>query len=509
MAKSSKRRAPRSAYSPSNQLTLSGFETPFYNKLDANNRWVVLNAQIPWDELVRLYNKHNPPKPTGRPGMNPRILLGAVIIKHILNLDDRETIAQITENMYLQYFLGYSSYIKEAPFDPSLFVDIRKRLGKELIAEMNEKIYGFSMGKDPGKKKTSGQDKDGLSKEGGDDNKGTVLYDATACPQDIVYPTDVGLLNKGREVTEKIIDYLHKKQPIGKKPRTYRRIARKAYLKVAQNKNPSRKTIRTGIRQQLQYLRRNIKTIEKLLGSFESFPLPHKLQRKYWIIQTLYAQQQEMYQARTHKVADRIVSIHQPHVRPIVRGKSRAKTEFGSKIHLSLVEGYSFLDTISWDAFNEGSHLMDYVEKYRKRLGFYPAKVLADKIYCTRENRKGLKEKGIKLGAKPLGRPSAKAVGKHVSPGERNPIEGKFGQAKNGYGMNRVRARLKDTSQSWIASIILVLNLVKLAGEAPLCLSFSAWERLGSKLFEAIIATIEYVKPKNQLTIHSELGFYR
>ncbi len=80
------------------------------------------------------------------------------------------------------------------------------------------------------------------------------------------------------------------------------------------------------------------------------------------------------------------------------------------------------------------------------------------------------------------GRPSAKAVENHVSPGERNPIEGKFGQAKNAYGMNRIKARLKDTSQSWIAAIILVLNLVKLAGEALLCLSFSAWATFNNEL---------------------------
>ena len=54
----------------------------------------------------------------------------------------------------------------------------------------------------------------------------------------------------------------------------------------------------------------------------------------------------------------------------------------------------------------------------------------------------------------------------HVSPGERNPIEGKFGQAKTAYGLNRVKARLRETSESWIACIILVLNLVKLAGAA-------------------------------------------
>jgi len=477
MRKTTKRRAPRSEYISQSQLTFSGFETPFYNQLDPSNRWVVLSGRIPWDDLVNLYNKRNPPKATGRPALNPRVLIGAVIIKHILNLDDRETVAQICENMYLQYFLGYSSYIKEPPFDASLFVGIRKRLGQDLIGEMNRKIHEFSMERTVKKKDKGHKDKDGPVPEE-DENKGEVIYDATVCPQDIAYPTDLGLLNKARETTEEIIDGLHIKNRLGKKPRTYRKIARRAYLKVAQNKNPSRKVIRRGIRSQLHYLKRNIKTIEKQLDGFAVFPLPYPLQRSYWIIQTLYMQQLKMFETKSHQVEDRIVSIHEPHVRPIVRGKARAKTEFGAKIHLSLVDGFSFLDTLSWDAFHEGSHLADYVEKYRERFGFYPAKVLADKLYCTRENRQWLKGKNIKLAAKPLGRPPAKAVENHVSPGERNPIEGKFGQAKNAYGMNRIRARLKNTSQSWIASIILVLNLVKLAGMALLWLSFSAWGKL-------------------------------
>jgi IS5 family transposase len=118
------------------------------------------------------------------------------------------------------------------------------------------------------------------------------------------------------------------------------------------------------------------------------------------------------------------------------------------------------------------------------------AKVLADQVYCTRENRRKLKELGIRLIAKPLGRP--KAVADHVRPGQRNPIEGKFGQAKNAYGMNRIKARLKETSQSWIASIIMVLNLVKLAGETPLCLlSYSAWQRLLWKIFEKTLRVLD------------------
>jgi hypothetical protein len=191
------------------------------------------------------------------------------------------------------------------------------------------------------------------------------------------------------------------------------------------------------------------------------------------VLHTVYDQQEEMHRTRTRRIDYRIVSIHQPHVRPIVRGKESAKTEFGSKIQMSMVEGFAFIDHISWEAFNEGKYLINSVEKYKTRFGFYPAEVLADQIYCTRENRTQLKLLDIKLIAKPLGRPSAQAVKIHLSPGERNPIEGKFGQAKVAYGLNKIRAKLSSTSTSWIAAIALVLNLVKLTRQALVHLIFS------------------------------------
>src|ERR1700678_2932550 len=128
-----------------------------------------------------------------------------------------------------------------------------------------------------------------------------------------------------------------------------------------------------------------------------------------------------MYAEKTHSVDHRIVSIHQPHVRPIVRGKTNADVEFGAKIQVSLMNGFAFVEDFSWEAFNEGTRLMDTVERYKRRYGHYPKEVLADQIYCTRKNRGKLKLLGIALRAKPLGRP--KAVEVHVRPGERNPIE--------------------------------------------------------------------------------------
>ena len=230
------------------------------------------------------------------------------------------------------------------------------------------------------------------------------------------------------------------------------------------------------MRKQLSYLNRNIKYIHQLLKYFDTIPLTKKEYKYLLVIQTLYEQQKCMYDNRTHSIEHRIVSIHQPQVRPIVRGKTNAYVEFGSKIQMSIMNGITFLEDLSWDAFNEGTRLISTVENYKRRFGYYPQKVFADKIYCTRDNRAKLKILKIILVAKPLGRPSL-AVDNHIRPGERNPIEGKFGQAKTAYGMNRIKARLQDTSESWIASIVLVLNLIKLIGMAPLSLLLKFYER--------------------------------
>jgi len=509
MQKGSKRRASAPNFVSASQLVLAGFETPFSQQLRRTNRWVVLAGKIPWDEICNIYTRQVGVSRTGRPPISPRIVIGSLIIKHMCNLDDRETVAQIAENMYMQYFLGYSSFNPEPPFDASLFVEFRTRMGLDQINAINERIHALYQGIETEKANTVSGPKEPDGNKVNEDStrqdsrpiepmgdypgearvhKGRVLFDATACPQDIAYPTDLGLLSEAREKSEQLIDDIYSQALHRKKPRTYREVARKEFLKVAQKKNKTRSAIRKAIGKQLRYLARNLKSIDKLLDGYKLFPLDPRQQKYLMVIHTLYQQQKEMFDAKEHTAPDRIVSIHQPHVRPIVRGKTNAKVEFGAKIHISLVDGYTFLDELSWDAFNEGSHMMAYVEQYRSRFGYYPKEVLADQIYCNRKNRKDLKEKGIRLMAKPLGRPPA-VKKEHLSPGERNPIEGKFGQAKTAYGLANIKARLKDTSESWIACIFLVLNLVKLAGVAPICLLLKTINRVFSALYQRLSAS--------------------
>jgi len=471
-------------YKSERQPTLEGFDAFFQTELDRNNRWVKLSGCIPWDELARGYYRKMA-KVAGRPAKDARLVIGAVIIKHKLRLSDEETIEQIRENPYLQYFVGLSEYRREAVFAPSLFVEIRRRMGEEMFSDFYQAIVDEVEKHKATAKKKKRKDDDGPGGQSGPDepeqsvesptHQGKLILDATVAEQAIRYPTDLALLNEARETSEEIIDVLYREVGQGKKkPRDYRRKARKDYLGIVKQRRPGAKVIRRGIKQQLQYLRRNLSQIDNLLVPGQEIPLSYPMLRKYWIIQHVYAQQETMYRTKTRRCDDRIVSIHQPHVRPIVRGKQNKPVEFGAKLSVSLTEdGLASVDRIGWDAFHEAGDLMLQVEQFKKRYGYYPEAVVADPIYGTLENRKKLKEKGIRFAGKPLGRPPRmtdenKAEIKKLKQQrleeyrQRIPIEGKFGQGKNGYGLDYIRAKTARTSEAWINSIFLVMNLIVL-----------------------------------------------
>jgi hypothetical protein len=435
------------------------FLLPFDGKLKKDNRWVKLADAIPWEALEEIYGKKFSLK-MGRPGLNVRIAVGALIIKHKQNLTDEETVEQIMENPYLQYFLGYEEFQEKAPFDASTLVYFRARFELEDVNTINELLVK-TMSKSG--KPASKDDADG--KGGG--NSGKLLIDATAVPADIKYPTDLDLLNTAREKSERLTDELHEEcKTSEKKPRTYRRTARRYYLRVAKKRKVKKNILRAAIRKQLSYLGRNLNNIDKMLAKTDC-GLDKKSKELLAVLRTVYKQQEEMFRERKHSVANRIVSISQPHIRPIVRGKASAPVEFGAKISVSVSDGIAYLDRLSWDAFNESSDLALQVEKFKERFGHYPASVHADKIYGTRENRKFLAEKNIKFSGAPLGRPKSdvsleEKLERRQSEIDRIPIEGKFGNAKRRFSLDRILAKLKNTAETWIGFIFIVMNLVTL-----------------------------------------------
>jgi hypothetical protein len=451
-------------------MVLEGFILPFEGKLNANNRWVELAEIIPWSTIEKDYAGLFPSK-LGTVAKPLRMALGSLIIKEKCGFTDRETVEQITENPYLQYFIGLEKYQIEPPFDASLMVHFRKRLDKKTLNKINELICRGQQTKEPkdpdepgGTPHTGGAPPEQNSRSTERTNKGKLLLDATCAPADIRYPTDLSLLNEAREKSEEIIDTLyHRDLSLRRKPRTYRQKARRDYLKIAKQTKPRGKAIHKAIGKQLSYLNRNLKTIDTLLNLEGHGQLSVKQSRELATIRTLYSQQREMYTSKIHQIKDRIVSICQPHVRPIVRGKAKANTEFGAKISVSMVNGYIHVDRLSWDSFNESLDLQQAVESYKEHFGFYPEAVLADKIYRNRDNRSYCKEHGIRLSGPPLGRPPRdsrpnKELEKQDMK-ERNEIEGGFGIGKRRYGLARIMARLKETAESVIMLQFLVMNL--------------------------------------------------
>lgn len=454
-------------YISEKQLTIEEFKTPFRQKLSADNRWVKLSQVVPWDEFASAYMSMMD-STQGRPAVSPRIVLGALIIKHMEKLDDRGVILAIQENIYMQYFVGLKEFTVEPVFDPSLFVKIRKRVGRKVFDSLNADLIRSVKGEKDQRHNKKNKKDDGEEPK----NKGKLQADATVADQDIAYPTDNGILNESRKKCEKMIDELYEmdgKQ--GVKPRTYRRTLDRAYLDYSKKKTKSRSVHRKMTRRLLECVKRNIKHIDRMLDEAENrgdqFPLTHAQQRLFWVIRTSYDQQKYMYDKDVHSCPERIVSIYQPHVRPIPRGKLKSQVEFGAKLGVSLDDGFARIDTFSWDAYHEAADLTKQVEAYKELHGHYPELVLVDKIYATRENRKWLKERGIRITAPPLGRKPVKTKQtpyqkrkKKQEAAERNHIEGKFGQGKNGYNLNQIRAKLKDTSESWIACIFFVMNLI-------------------------------------------------
>jgi len=452
----------------SKQVGITDFWMPLGLKLDPGNRWVKKAETIPWDKIEDRYAELFESE-TGNVAKPLRLALGALIIQTERGISDAEVPLQIQETPCLQYFCGLPGYTDELPFDSSSMVHFRKRLTPEILGKINEMIIAKAE-----KNAEKSRDDDDDEPPAGGENDGTLTVDATCAPQNIRFPLDLSLLNEAREKLEAMIDELHDPAD-GEKPRTYRKKARKDYLNTARKKKKSAKELRKAIGKQLRYIKRDWNIVTDYLAKGKE--LSEQRLQQLETIELVYEQQLFMWENRVHQVENRIVSLSQPWIRPIVRGKAKAKTEFGAKLDISVVKGFARLEHSSFDAYNEGENLIEIIERYRTREGHYPQRVLADGIYRTRENLKYCAERKIRLLGKPLGRPKKDAVVDkkltRTDEIDRIEVERKFSHAKGSFGLGLIRARLRTTSQTAIALSILALNIA-LAGRLLRAL-FRCW----------------------------------
>ena len=414
----------------------------FEGRLNPENRWVKMAERLPWQELEADYARHFKSCGRGEVALNVRVAMGALLIKEILGLSDRAVVDAVSENPYLQYFLWFKSFETKPPFNASLMTHFRKRLPAEVINRFNEKIIELSRkdsSPDDGPPPKSVGEPDSAPQEPKPENAGTILMDATCAPADIKYPTDLNLVNDAREVTERLIDQLRQQQANpSPRPRTKPQICRRRYLEIIKHPKCGVARRRSALRFLLNAVRRNLEFINVLQQQTDSDVGAATEQIR--VIRMVHDQQREMLDRKSHRIDRRIVSLHQPHVRPIVRGKAGRETEFGAKLTASLENGYTRIERISWEAYNEASDLQSICERYKERNGHYPEAVLTDKLFRNRENLRYCTEHGIRLSGPKLGRPT-KVIDPELLKQQladnsaRNAIEGKFGQCKRRLGL--------------------------------------------------------------------------
>lgn len=485
--------------SDADQITIKDFFMPFGGKLLKTNRWVKLASMMPWEHIEQIYMESFQSE-RGRPAISSRIAFGAIFIKENDSLTDEGTVAAIAENPYMQYFLGLTGFQAEPLFDPSMMVHFRKRFPVEEVAKINEYIctgvwpdqqrnvdrndtqeelqqeetqqdenqesnqeHPSKSGKRDKNTSKKKQKREKKQKK----NRGKLIMDATVAPADIKYPTDIDLLNKSREHLETAVDILWKEVPhkSHKLPYSIKK-ARKSYLSLAKSKKWTEAKCRAAIGEQLRCIQQATKRLEELEALVPDYEkrFPAWLHRRLEVIPLVYAQQKGMYDNHTHKCEDRIVSLEQPHVRPIQRGKRPNPTEFGQKLHLSVVDGFTYLEQTCWNNFNEGCDLAAVVADYYRKFGCYPEAVLADKIYQTRANRSFCKEKGIRLTGPALGRPKAGEADRkqkrqmYKDACDRNAVEGRNGTAKRRFGLDLIAAKLDETAKTEAALILTAMN---------------------------------------------------
>lgn len=306
---------------------------PFGGKLDERNRWLRIADLIPWQDLEDEYRKAF--SDIGRPGKDAQLVIGLLLLKHMTGLSDRELVAEVLENPYMQAFCGFRSMATGDVLDASTLAKIRGKLGLSFFRYMEEKTYEVLI------------ERRIIRKKG-------MLLDATVFPEAIKYPNDVGLLNDVREWLVRSIQKLGKALGV-KRPRTYKRKARQEYLKFAKKKTKTKKTIARAKKAMLQYVRRNLGQMWELIETARRRrkKVYQAVRKRLLVAAEIFRQQREMYMKKTHRIADRIVSLHRPYVRPIKTGKQAKDTEFGAKGALMHIDGFLFLDHLKHEAFNE------------------------------------------------------------------------------------------------------------------------------------------------------------
>lgn len=429
------------------RISFPDFDSYFQTYLDAfkTTRLGKIYEAVPWDELVNTLDiKENSKGP--RCYFSPRGKVALMFLKNYSGCSDSDLIDQLNGNIYYQIFcdtlLSPGEHIKNFKIVSQIRCEIA---GALKIPEVEQVLM------DSWRPYMS--------------NLNSITFDATCYESSIKYPTDVKLLFDSvvwiYSELKGICSELKIRMPRSKYLKWVRRSV--SYSKMKKKRKKKRRSLTRGL---LRLLKKLLGELNELLQAHELSAKTRRTEKRKQTIEIILKQQSEkFYEGKRPK--DAVVSIDKAHIRPIVRGKEKKLVEFGAKVHKLQIDGISFIEHLSFDAFNEGVRLKDTIFR-AQQLTHQKVKLLgADAIYATNENRKFTTQKGIQTDFKPKGRPGKHRqqkvqLAKMITKERASCLEGSFGTDKEYFLLNKIKARTKQTEILWIFFGIHTSNAIKI-----------------------------------------------
>jgi hypothetical protein len=412
----------------------------------ADHPLMQLEKAIRWndllDELARFYSEEQ-----GRPTISLRAKAGTLILKFVKKMSDRQAVVYVEENLYAQHFCGLTpDQANGYMFPDTGLSEFRRQIGPEGMALM-EAVLNAAAERRPLQR----------------GNK--VIIDTTCIPIDIRYPTDVKLLERCRR---EVLILIKKAKGFGVETsyRTYARVAKKIYTVFAKLSKPKAKTRKKVHKQMIQFVRRNLKQLVDLrarcttvlgptLGNetnrrrFEMHRFLQRLKESEQKIGIILHQQRQIYRGNLH-LPHRIVSFHKDHVRPIMRGKFPVPTEFGPKILLAVVRGYTYVVKSFQDNVSDTRMTVPALQWFKTMFKQFPRELLADRGMWKRAIAQWMRRAGIGCGIQVKGKEVADTPVTRRQIRQRLPIEARISLGKRCFGWGRCLARNNDHEESWI-----------------------------------------------------------
>ena len=402
-----------------------------------------LHALFPFSELAREI--HLKSSALGRKSyFSPEGKIALMVLKSYTNFSDSQLIEHLNGNIHYQLFCGVQIDPLHPLTNPKIVSAIRQELADRLDIESLQAILADHW-------------KPYL------ENLHVCMTDATCYESHLRFPTDVKLLWEG-------IVWLHRhlckhcRRLHIQRPRNKYLDVSRAYLAYSKLRKRRKSQTRMITRRLLQLLEKLLDQLEQIHSSYRNrLTLSSDYQRRFSVIQTVLEQGKNLFAGK--KVSNRIVSIDRHYLRPIIRGKETKSVEFGAKVNNIQIDGISFIEHISFKAFNEGVRLKDCIHLQQQLTKVRVKALAADSIYANNANRKFCTKYHISTSFKRKGRaakdePLRKILRSELSRERATRLEGSFGTQKQHYSLARIKARNRKTEMLWIFFGIHTANAV-------------------------------------------------